>query len=209
MATNRPRDIKVQLSTADVETLRTQLSALEPDSRTRAIVRAMNRTAKGSRTDISREIRAKVNIKAADVKDGISLWLANKNKLGVTIRIKGSRRRLYLFGARQTKTGVSVQVYKAKGRKIIPHAFINKGRQSGRQDVFWRASAGGGKLVGRYPIYTRYGLALPEAFEWTSREAVEEQARVRLKKNLEHEIDYLLQQAKQAAADGNLESNDS
>ena len=46
------RDIKIQLSPADVEALRAQLSALEPDSRTKAIVRAMNRTAKGVRTDM-------------------------------------------------------------------------------------------------------------------------------------------------------------
>ena len=150
-----------------------------------------------------------MNIKAADVKDGISLWLANKNKLGVRITIKGTRRRLILFGARQTKTGVSVQVYKAQGRKIIPRAFIRSGKKSGQQNVFWRVKGDGGKLVGRYPIYIKFGLALPEAFEWTSRDVVEEQARERLHKNLEHERDYLLQQARQAAADGNLESNDS
>lgn len=196
-------NIRIELNRADVEELKTLMSALEPDSRVRALVRAMNKTAKGVRTDISREIRAKVNIKARDVTEGIKLWFANKNRPGVRITIKGSRRPLMAFGARQTKTGVSVQVYKANGRKIIPHAFIRK------NNVFWRAKGADGKMVGRYPIHLKYGLALPEAFEWTSRETVEAQARERLKKNLTHEIDYLLQQARQAAADGNLESNDS
>ncbi len=202
------QEIRIQLNRADVESLRELLSALDEPSRTKAIVRAMNRTARGVRTDISREVRSKVNIKAKDVKDGMRLWLANKDRPSVRITIAGTRRRLILFGGRQTKTGVSVQVYKGKGRRIIPHAFIRRGKSNAREDVFWRAKAAGGRMVGRYPILLRYGLALPEAFEWTSREAVEAQARERLKKNLEHEIDYLLQQSRQAAADGNLESND-
>lgn len=206
MAANR--DIRVQLNRADVEELKVLMSALEPDSRIKALVRAMNKTAKGVRTDISREIRQRVNIKAGDVKDGIKLWTANSSRPSVRITISGNRRRLILFGARQTKTGVSVQVYKANGRKIIPHAFISKGKGSGQENVFWRIKGGDGRLVGRYPIRKKYGLALPEAFEWTSREAVEAQARERLKKNLTHEIDYLLLQAAQAASDGNLESND-
>ena len=195
-------DIRIQLNRADVDELKVQMSALEPASRTRALVRAMNKTAKGVRTDISREIRKRVNIKAKDVTDGIKIWMANKNKPSVRITIKGTRRPLMAFGARQTKTGVSVQVYKANGRKIIPHAFIRK------NNVFWRVKDASGKMAGRYPIHLKFGLALPEAFEWTSREVVEAQARERLKKNLTHEIDYLLQQAAQAAADGNLESND-
>jgi hypothetical protein len=202
------RDIRIQLNRADVDSLRELMSALDAPSRAKALTRALNKTAKGVRTDISREIRARVNIKAKDVKDGIKLWLANTNRPSVRITIKGTRRRLVLFGARQTKTGVSVQVYKAQGRKIIPHAFINRGKKTGREDVFWRVKGGNGKLVGRYPIVTKFGLALPEAFEWTSREVVEAQARERLKKNLEHEIDYLLQQSRLAALDGNLESND-
>lgn len=201
-------DIRIQLNRADVEELKTLMSALEPASRVRALVRAMNKTARGVRTDISREVRQRVNIKAADVKTGIRLWAANKNRPSVRITISGKRRPLIMFGARQTKTGVSVQVYKANGRKVIPHLFIRTGR-SGEAQVFSRASAGGGKMVGRYPIRKRYGLALPEAFEWTSREVVETQARERLKKNLTHEINYLLLQSKQAAADANIESNDS
>lgn len=202
-----PRDIRIQLNRADVEELKTLMLALTPDNRIKALVRAMNKTARGVRTDISREVRQRVNIKAADVKTGIKLWLANKNRPGVRITVSGRRRPLIMFGARQTKTGVSVQVYKAEGRKIIPRAFIATGKGSGQQNVFWRAKAGGDKLVGRYPIHKKYGLALPEAFEWTSRETVEAQARERLKKNLTHEIDYLLQESKKAAADANLESN--
>lgn len=203
------RDIRIQLNRADVEELNALLSALDSDSRTKAIVRAMNKTAKGVRTDISREVRQRVNIKAADVKTGIKLWMANKNRPSVRVTISGKRRPLMMFGARQTKAGVSVQVYKTEGRKVIPRAFIATGKGSGQQNVFWRAKAGDGKLVGRYPIHKRYGLALPEAFEWTSREVVESQARERLKKNLTHEIDYLLQESRKAALDANLESDDS
>lgn len=198
------RDIRIQLNRADVEELNALLLALEPASRIKALVRAMNKTARGVRTDISREIRAKVNIKAKDVTKGIKLWMANKTRPSVRITISGKRRQLILFGARQTKTGVSVQVYKAEGRKIIPRAFIATGKSSGEPNVFWRTKGADGRMVGRYPIRKKYGLALPEAFEWTSRDSVEAQAQERLKKNLTHEIDYLLQESRKAAADASL-----
>ena len=76
-------------------------------------------------------------------------------------------------GYRIARTWVNMQM--ANGRKVIPHTFIRS--PGGRQNVFWRARGGDGKRVGRYPIHLKYGLALPEAFEWTSREAVEAQAR--------------------------------
>ncbi|MFP5259300.1 MAG: phage tail protein [Acidobacteriota bacterium] len=200
------RDIRIQLNRADVEELNALMSALDPASRIKALVRAMNKTARGVRTDISREIRAKVNIKAKDVTQGIKVRFANKNEVAARITISGKRRPLMLFGARQVRAGVTVQVYKDKGRKLIKHAFIRT--VNGRENVFWRAMGANGKRVGRTPIVMRFGLALPEMFAWTSQEAVEAQARERLKKNLTHEIDYLLQESRKAAADANLESND-
>lgn len=196
-------DIRVELNQADVEELKVLMSALEPASRTRAIVRAMNRTVRGVRTDTSKEIRTKVNIKAGDVTKGIKIRFANRSDPSALLTISGNRRPLMLFGARQVKSGVSVQVYKDRGRKIIKHAFIAKG------NVFWRKMGSSGKRVGRTPIEMKFGLSLPEMFDWHSKEAVEAQAKVRLKDNLTHEIDYLLLQARQAAADGNTESNDS
>lgn len=201
-------DITVRLNRSELQEVEDILAALAPDSRVRAIVRAMNRTAKGVRTDISREVRAKVNLKVKDMKDATTLWLANRNRPGIRITVSGKRRRLMLFGARQTRTGVSVQVYKDRGRKIIPRAFVNTGRQNGRQDVFWRAKGSDGKLVGRTPIKILFGLSIPEVFDYKAREVVEGQAKARLFKELTHEVDYLLKQAKQAAADQNDESND-
>ena len=113
-----------------------KLSGLRAEIRDRALPAALNRTADKGRAEMVRAITAEFAIKAGDVRAQVSVrrasakwqhWQATLQAFG---KRRGRRsRNVMLFGARQTKTGVSVLIKRAGGRKIIKSAWIgNQGR---------------------------------------------------------------------------------
>jgi hypothetical protein len=166
-----------------------QLDQLHSDLVKRALVRAFNRTIEQARTDMSREIRKEFNITAAKVNAALRIERATFHDLRgpqATLLVPAQRGRslnLINFGARQTRRGVSVQVKKGSGRKVIPGAFIaNDGKT-----VFKRV----GKA--RLPIKALQTIDIAQMFNSKKIMATVERAmREKFKKNFEHEASYYI-----------------
>ena len=153
-------------------------------------VRALNKAMTGTKTDMKAVVRADYNYKAATLEKRISISRANRASIQGHIRSKGGRVHLTdIAGTKQTKKGVTVNVRKSTGRQLIPRAFINVGRNSGKKLVFRRAEEGG-QMVARYPIEVR-DTAHPEVIynaphNWAK---IQSKAAERLDTNIEREID--------------------
>jgi hypothetical protein len=134
-----------------------RLDSLQKDIREKVLVRAVNRTIEGARTDMSREIRSEFVISANDVRDQLRIVKAGF-KAGVLIvegSLIGGRRKgrsLNLIRFLETKVTLAenrkrkkggdrelrFKIKRAGGKQVIPGAFIgNKGRT-----VFRRVGAG-------------------------------------------------------------------
>ena len=183
-----------------------------------AVKRSVNKALKGVKTDMARETAKELALPQKRIKKDITI---HKEISGLSGRVESSGRPVNLeqFKAKQKKKGVSVKVLKKGKRKTIPGAFIFLGRagKTGKQNrlVGWRKKAGpGGGYVGtekkkpgmayaalpdryRFPIETLYG---PRIQDITSRPAImkkiEDNAGVRLIKELDHQVDHLLKKSK-------------
>lgn len=102
-----------------------------------AISSAINKTIKKADTAAGRAVRAIYNIKARDLKKAVRIIKSNSNKLEGRSQIIGQRLRLFYFGAKQNKTGVSVRIRKDSGRKTVKSAFIAT-MPSGLKNAFRR-----------------------------------------------------------------------
>lgn len=129
----------------------------------KAVVAALNRCVQMARTDASRELRAEgYAIKARAIKAAASVRKAATGHLVAVLSISRKPIALIEFAARQTNTGVSVKVHKA--RKVIRHAFIAK-MPSGHLGVYMRKDGSrhvyrrqAGKVVSsQLPIRELYG----------------------------------------------------
>ena len=91
----------------------------------KALAGAVNDTAKVVKTEISSDIRERVNIKKKDIDPHIVINPRATPRLpSAKIRLSRSERlSLKYFGARQTKKGVRYRISKSGGRSRIPSAF--------------------------------------------------------------------------------------
>jgi hypothetical protein len=113
-----------------------QLDQLHEDVAKQALVRAVNRTMEQAKTAMSRQIRTEFNLPAAKVNAALRIIRASYRGGQFTVQAtlespskKGRSLNLINFNARQTSKGVTFQVKKGTGRKLIPGAFIaNDGR---------------------------------------------------------------------------------
>lgn len=103
----------------------------------RVAMRAINKTATGTKTDTSAAIRAEITAKKSAVDETIKVTKATESNPTAYIASTGKPLPLIDYGARQTNKGVSVQVRKDRTRKVIPQAFIAT-MKSGHKGVFWR-----------------------------------------------------------------------
>lgn len=159
----------------------------------KAMSRALNKTVTGIRTDMVSLLRSRYNIKATALRKRIVIVRATYAKLAASATSSGQRIHLTdVAGTRQTKKGVSVDVKKSTGRKLIPSAFIARGQRSGKLMVFRRAESGG-KMVGRTPIEARYASYPEELYNtgenWPD---LQKAAQKRLDDNFQHEVDVVL-----------------
>lgn len=121
---------------SDLRAVQQQLDRLQSGLRDRVISAAINKTADKARAEMNRQITSEFAIKASDVRSQTRVQRASAKNLQVfaTLQAFGKRRgkrsrNVALFRARQTKKGVTVQIKKSGGRKIIEHAWIgNQGR---------------------------------------------------------------------------------
>lgn len=127
--------MKITISHNFPEVMR-QLDQLQGDVAKQALVRAVNRTMEQAKTAMSREIRAEFNLPASKVNAALRIIRATYRgglfAVQATLESPSKRGRslnLINFAARQTSQGVTFQVKRGTGRKLIPGAFIaNDGR---------------------------------------------------------------------------------
>ncbi len=168
-----------------------QLAHLTLDLR-RAGVRAVNRSMQTVRTATLRGLAEDTGLAQRDIRPSLGLTRATFGQPQARLVVTGRRIPLIAFRARQTLTGVSYRL--PGGRGTIAHAFLATMR-SGHRGVFRRRGRA------RLPIVELRGPSLPQIvrnrdlFNPAPAEAV-------LRKNLQHEVDFLLQQRGVAAAEG-------
>lgn len=116
-----------------------RLDTLREEVANKAAARAVNKSAAQGQTAMSREIRQEFNLTAAKVKQKLFVRRASfkRGRLAIEAELyskdpSGRRRSINLinFGARETRSGLTVKIRKAGGRVIASGSgFIgNKGR---------------------------------------------------------------------------------
>lgn len=149
---------KAMIFTIDANTASlTTLAAAFP----KAGASALNKMAQQAKSEASRRIRSRYNIKKGDLDSNFRLRRASVNNLSAIVTASGNPLPLYDFGARQTKAGVSVMVLKGQRKVVQPidgrRAFIAT-MSSGHVGVFVR------KGKSRLPIQELSSLSIPQMF---------------------------------------------
>jgi hypothetical protein len=136
----------VDLDASDaIEKLQKQVRFLSSGALAQANANAINRAGRAARTRWGQRIREKVNVRASQTKDAFVFSGASKTKQSASITVKkdfqfpiGSFSKL-----RQTRQGVTVQIFKGAARTIFRGAFIID--QYGG-NAFWRRGKDRGPL---------------------------------------------------------------
>lgn len=182
---------------ADMRSVLLRLGQNESAVTGQAAARALNRAAITVRAEASREIRKEYNLKAAEIKNEISIDRATRLKLRAIVGVKGRRLTLYRFNAKQNKVGVAVTIKRGQ-RKTIKSAFIAKGK-GGNMVVFARGVYSGGKFVPgkpRKPIAALRTTSIPIMFSQRAvSSALERIAIDAFSKNYESELRFALTRA--------------
>jgi len=165
----------------------------------KAVVRALNKTAEQARTAASREVSSVgYNIKASAVKKSFSIKRASSDNLVVVLKATGLPIAIINYGARQSKSGISINV--KNGRQILGHAFIAT-MKNGHRGVFERVGIARtrGKVVVRgkkrranFPIKELFGPSIPVALGNTAVEtAIMNLIKEKFPKILAAELNFL------------------
>lgn len=118
----------------------TNIDALRRAFNPRLVAQALDRSIRAAaervRTQISRDVRQRYNIKAGEIGNAVTLRAVNRDgELSRLLVYTGGRLSLRKFGARprvvhsgnRKLRGVTVQVLKSEGRKIVKGGFLAKG----------------------------------------------------------------------------------
>jgi hypothetical protein len=175
---------------------------LQDKVKTKAIVRALNRTADQAKVHAARQIRdAGYKLPVGQIKAGIRVVKASAAQQTAALVCKGRPIPLINFSARETAKGVSVSV--KGGRKTILGAFVAT-MPTGHRGVFQRVGSShkrtvkGGKVVwSGLPIKELYGPSLPSAFaNEVVQSSLQKFIAEKFGANFSHELDYLMGKAK-------------
>jgi hypothetical protein len=175
--------------------------------------RAIARTLKAGRTDISKVVRQEITLAKKDVDKrlnvtrkpgfgsnwGIGVLTVSRKAVPLVLYIRGNP-----LGAQRSK-GASVKVRKADRRQVLKSTWVHVSRR-GNTNVVERKLRGGffgrGRRVGRLPIEPRYGPTVHGVFENNplGNRAVRDLQKF-LNKRVDHEVRYMIaMQAKRANA---------
>jgi hypothetical protein len=132
----------------------------------RAAQMAGSNALRAMRAEASRRIRETKGIQARQIDSAITMVFATTKPVWALIA-KAKPLPLFAFGARQVKSGVSVEVTKGK-RAIVRHAFLAT-MQSGHKGVFLRRGTKQRMAKGRYvgklkqPIFELFTASVSNA----------------------------------------------
>lgn len=167
----------------------------------KAVAKALNRANAGVKTDASRVVRTRYNIKAGTIKESFTTGKRASSKgLMASTKSTGSRTPLIAFsasparpGGRKPPGGVSVKVRNT--RKRIPGSFVAK-MKNGHVGVFKRSGDYGRNDSGDLEkIEELHTLAVPQAIEWEEKAQgkISDMTAERFDKRLDHEIGRALE----------------
>lgn len=196
--------MNIQINQGDLFRVHAMLSGIK-NGVPRVIMRSVNKTMPGVRTDIVAEVRKSQNVKAGAVRKQIKVNKASVTDLRASVDVGRDAfgRPVYgrglglpiigYSGPRQTKKGVTVEIRKGQGRKLVKGAFVAT-MKSGHKGVFKRR--GSSRLRDRVePIKELFTTSVPDALSnGPALATVMVKGQVRLDKNINHETDYLLSQ---------------
>ena len=206
MAQNNFIDIKVDES--KLRAVERQVREI-PGAMKRIVPPAINITATTARATTARAIAEQIKWQVTQVKKGISIIKARRNIWTARVKVTSKEIPLILFGARQTKNGVSYQIDKRAGRKTIKGAFIQtmpttgEKQKNGHKGVFLRRRSAktsegrdtkGRLRKGRLPIKEQYGPSLGIVFEDAASIAADitASAGALLEKNIDSKVQWIL-----------------
>lgn len=197
------KEIQIHLNSSEVNKKLQKLKEVE-NGAPKAVMRAMNRTVTGMRTDAGREVSARYTVKQADVKDKLDLDKASITDLSIAMRSKGRPMRLVKFSHEPNKNPgvkgsptVFAQVKKSGSGGFTGGFMATMRSTNGITGIFMRT----GKLTrrgknagkGREGIKQLYGPGSVQMLDnKETREVIQKKAVERFNKELDHQIDYLL-----------------
>lgn len=165
------RRTTVAVNQADVAQVKALLGDLKGKYKS-VMVTSINKTLSTARTQATARIGNELNLKAARIKWGFTLFKANYSNMSGALVSSGEPIGLIQFGARQTAKGVSVKVKRSSSRYLLRHAFIAKGKGASistmdgsvKEHVFWRE-----KDRNRLPAPRRFptGKIAPKGAFWS------------------------------------------
>lgn len=139
-------------------------------------------------TKLSQNARTTYNVKSSELKDGMKIKYDESNHVSSRIIFSARKIPLVNFGARSSRSGVTVMVHKGN-RKIIKSSFIPL-LKSGRQNIFVR-SHNGSLRVGRLPIKQLYGPAPSQMlFNRNAQEVAITLIQTKWDKIFQHELEF-------------------
>jgi len=126
-----------------IRSIRKEAHGLAASQVNTAIARALNHIAAKAKTRSARDIGNIYKIKKGEIKKGIAIGRAHRNRQSAAIIARGQPLPIMAFGARQVKSGVSANIMGT--RRVIRGAFIAT-MQSGHKGVFARGQYAGYKF---------------------------------------------------------------
>ncbi len=196
--------ITIRINGDDMARVKKSLAGI-PGAVERVGMRTINDGLAGMKTDASTEIRSVITLSKSAVDATFKTVKASVTNLSGLFASIGKPVPLIEYGARQTKTGVSVQVKRNNPRSVIVGTFIAT-MKTGHKGVFWRVwherarkpvkkRLPYGKLPVKYrlPIEQKYGPRVPDILENEPvMDAVLKKADDRIHKNIDRELNFEL-----------------
>jgi len=126
------------MNVRDVAELKRTLDKLSGEEQKKAMMRGINKTMDGVKTDGVKMMSQYYALTAAKIRES---WKANKcsvTNLSGSVFSRGSYLNLKEYSAQQTPSGVTVKILKNSGRKTVMHAFIGKIKSNQKADQVYR-----------------------------------------------------------------------
>jgi len=196
----------IRINPKDVADVKAMISNLSSEEANKAMTRAINETLTGVRTDGTKILSDHYALTASAIRESWKIKKATFSDISGVASSEGTFIRLIKFGAKQTKTGVSVKVLKDNPRAVIPHAFIGglkKGQKA--EQVYWRKYTGPRKKAVpgrayarmpyeyRFPVKALYGPRIQDYLgDPGIIDTVVKLSGERLSKNMRREVDALM-----------------